>query len=277
VTTARGSTFPLVPVRRFVGQPGGVRRSMRRGDGDEVVGSRPYRPGDPVSTIDWATSARLSAARSTDVFVVNEHYAAETPRVAVAVDPRPAMALYGPPFPWLDKAAATDAVARLIGRSARASRVEVVEPRRAAQDLGSALRRLALQTARLPTGSFVFVVSDFLADLEPVHWLRLRARAWDAVPVVVQDPTWERSFPEVGGLAIPFVAAEGGAVQETWLSRREARGRRAANEERFRSLLDRFRRLGLDPVVVDSADPDLILRAFLGWATRRRRRRRRAA
>ena len=277
MTATRGSTFPLVPVRRFEGQPGGLRRSLRRGDGDEVVGSRPYRPGDPVSTIDWATSARLSAARSTDVFVVNEHFAAETPRVAVAVDPRPAMALYGPSFPWLDKAAATDAVARLIARSARAARVELVEPRRAAQDLGSALRGLALQTTGLPTGSFVFVVSDFLGDLDPAHWLRLRARAWDVVPVVVQDPTWEQSFPEVGGLAVPFVAAEGGAVRETWLSRREARGRRAANEERFRSLLDRFRRLGLDPVLVDSADPDLVLRAFLGWANRRRRLRRRAA
>ena len=277
MTAARGSTFPLVPVRRFVGQPGGLRRSMRRGDGDEVVGSRPYRPGDPVSTIDWATSARLSAARNTDVFVVDEHFAAETPRVAVAVDPRPAMALYGPSFPWLDKAAATDAVARLIARSARAARVEVAEPRRGAQDLGSALRGLALQTTRLPTGSFVFVVSDFLGDLDPVHWLRLRVRAWDVIPVVVQDPTWERSFPEVGGLAVPFVAAEGGAVRETWLSRREARRRRAAHEERFGSLLHGFRRLGLDPVVVESADPDLVLRAFLGWATRRRRLRRRAA
>ena len=118
VTPARGRTFPLVPVRRFAGQPGGMQRSLRRGDGDEVVGSRPYRPGDPVSTIDWATSARLSAARNSDVFVVQEHFAAETPRVAVVADPRPAMSLYAPPFPWLDKAAAGAAVSDLIARSA---------------------------------------------------------------------------------------------------------------------------------------------------------------
>ena len=277
VTPARGRTFPLVPVRRFAGQPGGMQRSLRRGDGDEVVGSRPYRPGDPVSTIDWATSARLSAARNSDVFVVLEHFAAETPRVAVVADPRPAMSLYAPPFPWLDKAAAVDAASDLIARSARASRVDVLEERRPSPDLGAALRALALRTTRLPTGSFVFVVSDFLADLDPRHWVGLRARAWDVTPVVVQDPTWEQSFPAVGGIAIPFVAADGGVVREAWLPRREAARRRAANEDRFRSLLDRFGRLGLDPVVIDSSDPERVLRAFLHWATRRRRLRRRAA
>lgn len=282
----RGSTFPLVPAHRFVGQPGGTRRSMRRGDGNEVVGSRPYRPGDPISAIDWGASARLSAARNTDVFVVQETFAAETPRVAIAVDPRPAMSLYAPPFPWLDKGAATQCVTELIARSARAARARVLEERRPAQvtscnlppaDLGTVLRALARHTTRLPAGSFVFVVSDFLSELDPRHWVTLRARAWDVTPVLVQDPTWERSFPEVSGIAVPFVDAESGAVREVWLSRREARARRAAHEERFERLLDRFRRLRLDPVVVDDADPELVLRQFLAWAARRQRLRRRAA
>ena len=108
------------------------------------------------------------------------------------------MSLYAPPFPWLDKAAAVDAVSDLIARSARASRVDVLEERRPSPDLGAALRALALRTTRLPTGSFVFVVSDFLADLDPRHWVGLRARAWDVTPVVVQDPTWEQSFPAGG-------------------------------------------------------------------------------
>ena len=35
------------------------------GQGDEVAGTRPYRPGDRRTWIDWAASARLSAARGT--------------------------------------------------------------------------------------------------------------------------------------------------------------------------------------------------------------------
>jgi hypothetical protein len=36
-------------------------------------------------------------------------------------------------------------------------------------------------------------------------------------------------------------------------------------------LLARFRRLGFDPVVVDSSDEDEISSRFHGWAMRRRR------
>ena len=276
MTTARGSTFPLVPARRFAGQTGGIRRSLRRGDGDEVVGSRPYRPGDPVSSIDWAASARLSAARNTDVFVVQEYFAAERPRVAIAADPRPTMSLYERPFPWLDKAAAVREVRDLVVRSARAAGIDVLEEGRPSADLGTSLRSLARRRARLPTGSFVFVVSDFLGELDLRHWLRLRARAWDVVPVVVQDPTWEQSFPPVSGIVVPLVSADGGAVREAWLSRGETTRRREAHEARFGSLLGRLRRLGLDPVVIDSSDPDVVLSAFLDWAVRRRRLRRRA-
>ncbi len=276
MTIAQGSTFPLVPVRRFAGQTAGTRRSLRRGDGDEVVGSRPYRPGDPVSSIDWAASARLSAARNTDVFVVQEHFAAERPRVAIAIDQRSAMSLYERPFPWLDKGDAVRVVTDLIVRSARAARIDVLEEPRRSKDLGTSLRALTLQRARLPTGSFVFVVSDYLGELDPRHWVRLRARAWDVTPVVVQDPTWEQSFPPVGGITIPLVAAGGGDVREAWLSRREATHCREAHEGRFRSLLGRLRRLGFDPVVIDNSDPDVVLGTFLDWAARRHRLRRRA-
>ena len=194
VTIAHGSTVPLVPVRRFAGLAAGTRRSLRRGDGDEVVGSRPYPPGDPVSSIDWAASARLSTARNTDVFVVHEHFAAERPRVAIAIDQRSAMSLDECPFPWLDKADAVRVVTDLIVRSARAARIDVLEEPHTREDLGTSLRALVLQRARLPTGSFVFVVSDFLGELDPRHRGPMRARAWDVTPVVVQDPTWEQSF-----------------------------------------------------------------------------------
>lgn len=277
MSATAGATFPLVPRRAFVGLQGGTRRSLRRGEGDEVVGARPYRPGDPVSSIDWAASAKLSTARGADEFVVQEHYAAEAPRVAIVVDDRPAMTLYEPPLPWLDKRAAVQAAVELIDASARRARVDVHREPSRGHDLGAALRSLGGRRARLPVGSFVFVLSDFVDEPEARHWVALRARRLDVTPVVVQDPTWEQSFPVVGGVTVPFVAADGGVVEEAWLSRREAEELRAANVRRLATSLERFRRLGFDPVVLGSSDPNAVLRAFHAWAGRRRTLRRRAA
>ena len=61
----RPRPFALVPRRRFLGVQFGRRRSSRRGLGDEVAGTRPYRPGDLIAHIHWAASARLSEARGT--------------------------------------------------------------------------------------------------------------------------------------------------------------------------------------------------------------------
>jgi uncharacterized protein (DUF58 family) len=276
--SARRPTFPLVPRRRFAGLYGGTHRSVRRGDGDEVVGTRAYRPGDAIAAIDWAASARLSAARGTDEFVVHEFYAEETPRVAVVVDPSPTMALYAPPLPWLDKEAAAREAAELIARSARASRAVVVDPPARPEDaLAQSLDRLARRPALLPLGSFVFVLSDFLRPLGARRWRALAARGWDVVPVVVQDPTWERSFPPVAGVALPFVEPGETVVREVWLSPRAVAHRRAEHESRFARLLAGFRALGLDPVVLDTADPDDAHARFVAWADRRRRLRRRTA
>ena len=44
--------FPLVPRRRLAGLPFGELPSRRRGQGADVIGSRPYEPRDPVSTIE---------------------------------------------------------------------------------------------------------------------------------------------------------------------------------------------------------------------------------
>ena len=89
------------------------------------VGSRPYRPGDHLAWIDWAASARLSAARGTDEFVVREYLAQEAPRAAIVVDRRPSLGLFGPESPWLDKPAAVLAAAEAIAASAVAALGEV--------------------------------------------------------------------------------------------------------------------------------------------------------
>jgi uncharacterized protein (DUF58 family) len=279
-----------VPRRRFLGVQFGRRRSSRRGIGDEVAGTRPYRPGDLIAHIHWAASAKLSEARGTDEFVVREFFAEQAPRVALVHDRRPGMAIHAPPSPWLDKRAAAETAGRLIEASAAAEQGEVLSVdgalrhpvRRGREDVGGtydapetsltvALEALVRESRVLPTGSFVFVVSDFLVPVPARLWLRLRALRWDVVPVIVQDAVWEQTFPAVGGVVLPVADPTSGQVQDVWVSAREARDRAGANEARFDELLSRFRRLGFDPVVLDTSDPREIGDRFRAWADRRRR------
>ncbi|HUK97993.1 MAG TPA: DUF58 domain-containing protein [Gaiellaceae bacterium] len=299
----RRRAFPLVPRRRLVGTPFGEHRASRRGRGSEVAGTRPYLPGDPVSTIDWYASARLSAARGSDEFVVRELYREESPRVMIVADRRPSMALYGGGLPWLDKQAVVQAAAEAIARSAGVAGAELgyadaaggrsyvlspgaVAPRRvldrvhrapsdaAPASLSAVLAGLAKRRAVLPQGSFVFVLSDFLVDVPETTWAHLRGARLDVVPVVVQDPTWEQSFPPVHGVLVPFSTLDGEVVLVR-LSAAETAARRRENEDRLGALLGRFRRLEFDPLVLDDADPAAVDASFLRWAERRRLRWRR--
>jgi uncharacterized protein (DUF58 family) len=291
MSSAESRPFALVPRRRFLGVQFGRRRSSRRGIGDEVAGTRPYRPGDLIAHIHWAASARLSEARGTDEFVVREFFAEQAPRVALVHDRRPGMAIHAPPSPWLDKRAAAETAGRLIEASAAAEQGEVVsvdgalrhpvQRRRVAQagaaydapptSLTAALDALVRESSALPTGSFVFVVSDFLVPVPARLWMRLRGLRWDVVPVIVQDPVWEQTFPPVGGAVLPLADPESGAVHDVWVSAREARERASANERRLEELQARFRRLGFDPVLVGTSDPREIGDLFRAWADRRRR------
>lgn len=296
--TAGRRAFPLVPRRRVVGTPFGVRRGARRGRGSELAGTREYLPGDPVSTIDWYASARLSSARGSDEFVVRELYVDESPRVVIAVDRRPSMGLYPSGLPWLDKPAAVAAAAEAIALAAATARAELghadtpdgrprvlapgaVAPRAvldrvrrgsygaAPSSFAATLGELATRRAELPEGTFVFVLSDFLGEVPASRWTRLRGAGFDVVPVIVQDPVWEQSFPPVAGVLVPFASPEG----ETALVRlgaRDTRERRAENEARLERIVNGFRRLGFDPLVLSSAAPATVQAAFLHWAERRR-------
>jgi uncharacterized protein (DUF58 family) len=283
--------FPLVPRRRFLGVQFGRRRSSRRGIGDEVAGTRPYRPGDLIAHIHWAASARLSEARGTDEFVVREFFAEQAPRVALVRDRRPGMAIHSSPSPWLDKRAAAETAGRLVEVSAHAEQGEVVSVDGALRhpvrqgagrpadgpydapetSVSAALEALVRESRVLPTGSFVFIVSDFLVEVPARVWLRLRALRWDVVPVIVQDPVWEQTFPAVGGAVLPVADPASGQVQDIWVSAREARERARANERRLEELHARFRRLGFDPVLLGTSDHREIGEAFRAWADRRRR------
>ncbi len=71
------------------------------------------------------------------------------------------------------------------------------------------LRHLAEHKRDLPGGTFVFVVSDFLVAPSRDEWLDALERRFEIIPVIVQDPVWEQSFPDVSGVVVPYVAPGG--------------------------------------------------------------------
>jgi uncharacterized protein (DUF58 family) len=289
-------TFPLAPRRRFAGLPFGGMTSVRRGMGSDVAGSRSYRPGDDARSIDWAASARLSSAHGADEFIVREYLAEEAPRVVVLSDRRPAMSLFPRPLPWLDKPDAMRQAAGLIVEATLAARgffgyldlggeeEQWVPPRThhdlpapamggsfdAGEDnLAQAFKFLAETQPVLPPGTFVFVLSDFLMPFDDEAWVAAIERRWDIVPVVIQDPVWERSFPDVGGVVLPFLDHTSGRFVTVRLTDREAASKRDENERAAAELLARFRTFDLGPVVVTTSDRTDIFHAFLEWADER--------
>jgi uncharacterized protein (DUF58 family) len=290
------ATFPLIPRRRVLGLPFGGLHSLRRGLGSDVAGSRPYQPGDDVDKIDWYASARISLARGSEEFIVREHYADEAPRVVVLADRRPSMSIFPDGWPWLCKPKAIRHAVTLIGASATAARGLLGyfdeadgdaywHPPRSTHAYGSpelergfgapedtlrrGLRHLAEHKRDLPAGTFVFVVSDFLVAPTRDEWLDALERRYELVPVIVQDPVWEQSFPDVSGVVVPFDSADGSGVSLTAITAREARELREAYERRWEELLHGLRALDMDPVVVESHEPREVESSFLSWADQR--------
>src|SRR5947207_1751629 len=282
-----GVVFPRRPRGRRIGLSFGGMRSSRRGTGSDVAGSRHYRPGDDIDTIDWAASARLSAARGTDEFIVRERFAEEAPRVVILCDRRPEMQLFPSWLPWLSKPEAARIAALMIADSTIAARgysgyldyadgdevywrpprsqhddwrTEPPRPFGAPQDTVSRsfVHLFELRPSLLP-GTFVFVISDFVVEPDEELWLRAVERRWDVVPIVLQDPTWERSFPDVSGTMLPVVEPQSGKTTFLRLTRAEARERREHNESRWARLQRTFALFDLDPIAITTSDPVQIL------------------
>jgi hypothetical protein len=230
-------------------------------------------------------------------FIVREDFADEAPRLVVVADRSPSMSLYPPELPWLSKPSAVEAVWQLVATTAvrelglagyldtaagdgwlaprsAVAYDAVVDRQRSAgwngrvDGLERAFEQLAQSRRSLPAGTFVFVCSDFLSTLPAETWLRAAGFRWDLVPVIVQDPVWEQSFPPADGLVVPFAEA-GGRLRLVRLRRREARARREANEARLASMLTDFRSLGLDPIVIGDSAPQVVLAQFATWAEAR--------
>ncbi len=296
--------FPLVPRRRVIGISFGTMRSLHRGAGSDLAGSRPYRPGDGMHTIDWATSARISTARGQDEFIVREKFAEEAPKIVIVCDRRPQMGYFAAPLPWLDKVQTMRNTVELILASAGAAGgfvgyldyadghphwrqpkgerklIELKDERLWSSEYGGpedwferTLAHLAEHPRAASPGTFIFLLSDFLPSPGREVWLDALAHRWDVVPVVIQDPTWEQSFPDVSGVVLPLRDPESGRVTHVRLRKEEAEERTAANEARLSELIETFRVLDLDPVVLSSSDKSDILAEFLVWTALRRTRR----
>jgi hypothetical protein len=287
------AVFPLVPRRRVIGLAFGGVRSVRRGIGSDVASTREYRPGDDVGWMDWAASAKLSAARGDDEFIVRERFADEAPRVVVLVDRRPSMGIGASTFRTLDKPRAILATLDLIGTSAHAARSltgyldyalgdaywrpprseRVAEPGTFDRPFGAPLDTVARglfflgeHRRDLPTQAFVFVLSDFVVPPDLDAWQRALEHQWEIVPVVIQDPVWERTFPDVGGITIPYAQPGTGRVVPVYVTGREAARLREEHESRWASLVRDFRSLGIEPVEGRSHEYADLLSSFLRWA-----------
>jgi uncharacterized protein (DUF58 family) len=256
-------------------------------------------PGDDVDAIDWGASARLSAARGSDEFVVRERFAEEAPRVVVVCDRRPEMALFPESLPWLRKPDALALAVEIVADSAVTARgfvgyLDLGEdgepfwrpprssaelwrirereeaPFRAPRDgVARALDVLAGHRRDVPAGTFVFVLSDFLAPPSAAEWTRAVEHRWDLVPVVIQDPVWEQSFPPLGAVTVPVADPATGRLRPLRLTAAEARDRKHRNEERLAELLDGFRSLGLEPILISASERDHVFAEFLAWADQR--------
>jgi uncharacterized protein (DUF58 family) len=287
------TVFPLVPRRRVIGLAFGGVRSARRGVGSDIASTREYHPGDDVSWMDWAASARLSAARGTDEFIVRERFADEAPRVVVLVDRRATMSIGASALRRLDKPRALLTALDLIGQSALAARsltgyLDYAEgeafwrpPRSEARaetgtfdrifqapvdNVSQGLQFLGEHRRDLPTQAFVFVISDFLVQPDLRVWQAALEFRWEIVPVILQDPVWERSFPDVGGITVPYADPSNGSVVPVFLTNREAIALRREHEARWDGLVRDFRSLGTEPVAVHRHDLGEMLGAFLRWA-----------
>jgi uncharacterized protein DUF58 len=251
---------PLLPRRRILGLPFGDARSVRRGGRADTIGSRPYRPGDDPRRIDRHASARLSSVKDTDELIVRQQLAEERIGVGLYVDPSRTMTLHSPSLPWLHKPAVVAEVARVVTASAYRTRSRLVR-----------LERLPTEGAvrDLGTGSIVFLVSDFLVFPTEDLWADAAARGWDVVPVIVQDPTWEQSFPEVGGVCLPLADPDG-RRRPVLLRRADALARRTENEARLAEILRRLEELALEPILLGTSDADVIYDALLAWSDARR-------
>jgi hypothetical protein len=218
----------------------------------------------------------------------------------VLVDRSPSMSLFPAGLPWLSKPAVVRAAARLILASAFAVQANMgyveagprgvsrrppeskLSDRQAIESqldqlrfdgpsdsLERSLEALASASRDAPPGSFVFVLSDFLPPPRARTLRSVVAAGWDTIAVIIQDPVWEQSFPEISGVVVPLTDVRTGLPAPVRLTAGEARRRRTANEHRVKTLRSSLKDFDLDSIVLGTSNAGRILSSFRSWAEHR--------
>lgn len=296
-----GLTFPLSPRKRVFGHLFGDAKGVRRGKGIEPIGVRQTDNPDPKH-IDWNKMARMDPDDA-DPYV-REQIRTESIGAVIIVDRMITMAdpVGDNPLGLLEKHTAATAAGIQIVESARKKRGavgyrdfshgtlyhkvangktdfrKVIDKYLPHEHFRAMPGQLAAHLADLRTlrGAFVFVLSDFLDEtlLNSDIWEHITQSGYDPVPVLIQDPVWEQTFPdEAAGLILPFRNPLTGREEERRYSRSGARQQRTQNESRIAYIRETFINAGLDWVEISTTDPVKINTAFKTWSAGRKVRR----
>lgn len=293
-------TFPVIPRKRISGLGIGEYPGQHRGQGHDFIEKRPYQPSDSTRNIDWKETAKRSAQRSIFSPHVRQFRQDEIMRAVIVVDRSPRMSWY--PSPWLSKPQVIvaagcmiiDSIKRhhgLIGYLDYANWTENSKPfwRSPNQETESdrvrnrnllykkfaapennmslAIEWLFALKAHIPPESFIFLLSDFLV-MPDYSLLEVAAERWDLVPIVIQDPVLEASFPVWRG-KIPVWLPEvlpNGQRKASYLSALDAQAIRIEHQNRLRAIMKVFDYIKVHPITLFSADPEQVYDAFLGWS-----------
>jgi uncharacterized protein (DUF58 family) len=283
--------------REATGLLSGSSVSRFRGSGIEFEESRPYVPGDDVSSLDWSATARTGQLH------VKRHREERSQTLLFALDTSPSLAFHT--VGTSKSALAARAVALLTAAAGRtgdrtalvafdggvreriapgrggahALRVlraavrhapEAGAAPRGASDLAVAARALQGLTRRR---GVVLLFSDFRVALgaEQRAALGELARRHELVAVVLVDPA-ERELPRVGALRIADPASGATRLLDTASPATRARYREAA-ERRRRELASELRRAGTETLWLRTdASPLQPLAHFLAERAARRAR-----
>ena len=233
-------------------------RSARRGTGSDVAGSRPYRPGDDIDTIDWDASARLSAARAPTSSSCASASPTRRRASSWSAIAGPEMSLFPDWLPWLSKPEAVRTATLMIADSTIAARglggyLDLAEgdvfwrpPRSQREEWRLEQRRpfgapqdtvtLSFQHSRpcgrrCRRGASSSSSPTSSSAVERRSGSARSSGAGTSCPSCVQDPTWERTFPDVSG-AMRASRRSAHGRRDVPASRRAARPSSGANGTR---------------------------------------------
>lgn len=119
--------------------------------------------------------------------------------------------------------------------------------------------------------SFVFLLSDFFSLPSKDLLARVISR-WDVIPVLIQDRVVEASFPVWEGMlpiGIPVVDARYTKYTTVSLNGKDAHMRRHEHEKRFQRIIDTWIYFGIEPIVLQSAEPLHVREQFESWMRNR--------